>query len=85
MSYGGVDNCIEASLNLQEDALKLHKEKTSRYNNNLDIYCLECGEVIPPLRRYVIPNADYCIECAAVNELKMKTRAAFKFRDIYCP
>lgn len=85
MSYGGVDDCIEASLNLQEDALALHKEKVSGKNVNATIYCVECEEEIPLARRNVITNVDRCIECEKLVEKENRNKPAFIFRDVYCP
>ncbi len=85
MAYGACDNAIEASLNLQEDALRIHKEFSKDKNCNLTNVCMDCGKEIPEARLIALPNANHCIRCAEIEEKRSKQYAKFKFRDIYCP
>lgn len=83
--YGGDDNAMEANLNLNEDAIRLHNSRMEGINQNQSIFCIECGVEISVERRKAIPNADFCISCQELEDLRDKKFAKHVVRDRYVP
>lgn len=53
--------------------LSLHLNKRTQYQGESAEYCTGCGEVIPAVRRRVLPGVRYCVFCAQFRE-RTRTR-----------
>lgn len=51
-------------------ANQLRKTRSVLYKTNDIADCVECGEVIPPLRKKLLPHTTLCVDCQLLKERK---------------
>lgn len=66
-----IDQASALETMMRDNAIQAHRLNRDAVS---EMFCIDCGDSIPELRRVKVPGCKRCASCQQDEELRMKTR-----------
>ncbi|EKN4922363.1 DksA/TraR family C4-type zinc finger protein [Yersinia enterocolitica] len=74
---GAVQEQIDSTL---EDAIERARLALGKGDSDSEIYCLECGQIIPEARRKALAGVKHCLACQNELDKRQTTHSGYNRR-----